>query len=96
MTRSGPSPTAKEKAKAYGLPTRALPRLAALRSQSAANSCPEAPIIPVVPAPATAKRTARMSVKSYSMKLTNRGGPSNVAPTLSLPQRSVLYKFPRR
>ncbi|MED6140063.1 hypothetical protein PIB30_089603, partial [Stylosanthes scabra] len=33
------------------------------------------------PAPPTARRTARISVKYYSMKLADRGGPSIVAPT---------------
>ncbi|MED6209981.1 hypothetical protein PIB30_059802 [Stylosanthes scabra] len=64
-----------------------LGRLAALRSQSTAKPQPGVPVTPAVPAPATAKQTARMSVKSYSIKLANRDGPSNIAPTLSLPPK---------
>ncbi|MED6149562.1 hypothetical protein PIB30_063678 [Stylosanthes scabra] len=45
MARNGPSPSAKGKAKAYRLLTRAFPRLATLRSQAVANSQPEAPVI---------------------------------------------------
>ncbi|MED6201356.1 hypothetical protein PIB30_094146, partial [Stylosanthes scabra] len=87
MARNRPSLSAKGKTKAYGPPTRASPRLVALRSQSAANSQPEAPVTPAVPGPATAKRIARMSVKSYSMKLADRDGPSNIAPKPSLPPK---------
>ncbi|MED6152610.1 hypothetical protein PIB30_093654 [Stylosanthes scabra] len=61
MARNGPSASAKGKAKAYGPPTRASPRLAALRSQAAINSQPEAPVTPAVLALAIAKWTARMS-----------------------------------
>ncbi|MED6173582.1 hypothetical protein PIB30_060899 [Stylosanthes scabra] len=92
MTSDKPSPSAKEKAKAFGPPTRASPRLAALRSQSAVNSQPETPVIPAVPAPATAKRTARMFVKSYSMKLVYRDGPSNIVPTPSFPPKKRLIQ----
>ncbi|MED6207080.1 hypothetical protein PIB30_032532 [Stylosanthes scabra] len=87
MARNGPPPSAKGKAKAYGPPTRASPRLVALRSQSAIKSQPEAPVTPAVPALATAKRIARMLVNSYSMKLADRDGPSNIAPTPSLPPK---------
>ncbi|MED6113185.1 hypothetical protein PIB30_068516 [Stylosanthes scabra] len=66
--------------KAYGSPTRASPRLIALRAQAATIPTPKAPVAPAVPAPLTARRTARISVKYYSMKLADRGGPSNVAP----------------
>ncbi|MED6116057.1 hypothetical protein PIB30_096541 [Stylosanthes scabra] len=44
MDRNGPAPSAKGKAKAYGPPTRASPRLVALRSQSVANPRPEIPV----------------------------------------------------
>ncbi|MED6158811.1 hypothetical protein PIB30_036224 [Stylosanthes scabra] len=80
MDRNGPSPSAKGKAKAYGHPTRASPRLAALRAQVATNLTPEAPVVPAVPVPPTTRRTARISVKYYSMKLADMGGPFNVAP----------------
>ncbi|MED6212063.1 hypothetical protein PIB30_079640 [Stylosanthes scabra] len=90
MARSGP-PSTKGNAKAYGPPTQALHRLVALRSQSAANSYPEALVTPAILTPAIAKRTAQMSVKSYSMKLTDRGGPSNVAPTPSLPKKCPIH-----
>ncbi|MED6137468.1 hypothetical protein PIB30_065298 [Stylosanthes scabra] len=43
--------SAKGKAKAYGPPTRASPRIAALRSQSAANPQPETPVTPAVTTP---------------------------------------------
>ncbi|MED6114954.1 hypothetical protein PIB30_085470 [Stylosanthes scabra] len=46
MACKGPSPTAKGKGKAYGPPTRASPRLAALRSQSATKPQPETPVTP--------------------------------------------------
>ncbi|MED6138833.1 hypothetical protein PIB30_078191 [Stylosanthes scabra] len=46
-----PSPSTKGNAKAYGPPTRASPRFAALRSQSVANPRPETPVIPAVIAP---------------------------------------------
>ncbi|MED6196365.1 hypothetical protein PIB30_046774 [Stylosanthes scabra] len=72
------SPSAKGKTKVYALPTRASPRLATLRAQSAATSYPETPVTPTVLAPVTAKRTARMFVKYYSMRLANMGGLSNV------------------
>ncbi|MED6175999.1 hypothetical protein PIB30_083696 [Stylosanthes scabra] len=80
MARNGPSTSAKGKGKAYGPPTRAFPRLAALRAQAATNPTPETPVAPVVPSPPTTRRTTRISMKYYSMKLADRGGPSNVAP----------------
>ncbi|MED6195770.1 hypothetical protein PIB30_041081, partial [Stylosanthes scabra] len=51
MARNGPSPSTKGKGKAFGPPTRASPRLAALRSQSAASPQPETPVTPAVIAP---------------------------------------------
>ncbi|MED6164304.1 hypothetical protein PIB30_088422 [Stylosanthes scabra] len=51
MARKGPSPSAKGKAKAYGPPTQASPRLAAMRSQPAANSQPETPVTQAINAP---------------------------------------------
>ncbi|MED6220934.1 hypothetical protein PIB30_049552 [Stylosanthes scabra] len=81
-----PSPSAKGKAKAYEPPTRSSPRLAALRSQSAANPHPEAPVTTTVPA-STARRAALISIKSYSMKLSERDNPSNTEPTPSLPPK---------
>ncbi|MED6137817.1 hypothetical protein PIB30_068589 [Stylosanthes scabra] len=80
MARNGPSPLAKRKGKGYGPPTRESPWLAALRARLAANSYPETPVTPVALAP-TARRTARIFVKYYSMRLANKGGPSNVTPT---------------
>ncbi|MED6186948.1 hypothetical protein PIB30_071642 [Stylosanthes scabra] len=80
MARNGPSPSAKGKGKVHGPPTRTSPRLVALRAQGAVNPTAEAPFTPAVPAPPTTRRTARIFVKYYSMKLADRGGPSNVAP----------------
>ncbi|MED6224575.1 hypothetical protein PIB30_085404 [Stylosanthes scabra] len=80
MARNGPSRSAKGKAKAYGPPTRASPRLAALRAQVATIPTLEAPVAPAVPTPPSTRRTARISVKYYSMKHSDSGGPSNVAP----------------
>ncbi|MED6174435.1 hypothetical protein PIB30_068936, partial [Stylosanthes scabra] len=51
MAPNGPSPSAKGKGKAYRPPTRASPRLTALRSQSGANPQPKTPVTPVVIAP---------------------------------------------
>ncbi|MED6123254.1 hypothetical protein PIB30_047409 [Stylosanthes scabra] len=51
MARNRPSPSAKGKANAYGPPTRASPRLTALRSQPAANGQPETPVTPTIGAP---------------------------------------------
>ncbi|MED6123807.1 hypothetical protein PIB30_052957 [Stylosanthes scabra] len=51
MARNGPSPSAKGKAKAYGPPTPASPKLAALRARSVANPQPETPTTPAVIAP---------------------------------------------
>ncbi|MED6109418.1 hypothetical protein PIB30_033394 [Stylosanthes scabra] len=79
MARKGSSSLAKGKATAYGPPTQASPRLAAMRARLAASSRPETPDAPVTPAPPTAKRTARISMKYYSMKLADRDGPSNAA-----------------
>ncbi|MED6221885.1 hypothetical protein PIB30_059112 [Stylosanthes scabra] len=76
IARKGSSPLAKGKAIAYGPPTRTSPRLAAMRACLAANSRPEIPDAPVTPAPPIARRTARISVKYYSMKLVDRDGPS--------------------
>ncbi|MED6116262.1 hypothetical protein PIB30_098481 [Stylosanthes scabra] len=79
MACIGPSPSAKGKAKAYGPPTRASPRLAAMRARLAANSHPETSAAPVIPTPPTARRTARISVKNYCKKLAERDGPSTTA-----------------
>ncbi|MED6112376.1 hypothetical protein PIB30_061168 [Stylosanthes scabra] len=79
MARNAPSPLAKGKAKVYGPPTRASPRLAAMRARLAANSRPATPDAHATAAPPTARRTARISVKYYSMKLAERDGPSNAA-----------------
>ncbi|MED6152565.1 hypothetical protein PIB30_093245 [Stylosanthes scabra] len=51
MARNRSSPSTKGKAKVYGPPTRAPPRLAALRSQSAANPQPKTPVTPTISAP---------------------------------------------
>ncbi|MED6171756.1 hypothetical protein PIB30_043725 [Stylosanthes scabra] len=82
MAGDKPSPSA---FKAYELPTRASPRLAALRARSAATPYLEAPITPAVRAPDTTRKTARISVKNYSMRLANRGGPSIVSPITNTP-----------
>ncbi|MED6149645.1 hypothetical protein PIB30_064533 [Stylosanthes scabra] len=73
MARNGPSASAKGKAKVYGPPTRASPRLAAMRARLAANTR----LAMRTPAPPIAKRTARISVKYYSKKLAERDGLSN-------------------
>ncbi|MED6137606.1 hypothetical protein PIB30_066529 [Stylosanthes scabra] len=51
MARNGPSPSPKGKAKAYGPLTQVSSRLAALRSQPAANPQPETPVTPTISAP---------------------------------------------
>ncbi|MED6215419.1 hypothetical protein PIB30_113473, partial [Stylosanthes scabra] len=51
MAHKGSSPSTKGKGKAYGPPTRASSRLAALRSQSAANPPLETPVTPAGIAP---------------------------------------------
>ncbi|MED6126466.1 hypothetical protein PIB30_078796 [Stylosanthes scabra] len=51
MACNGPFTSAKGKAKAYGPPTRASPRLATLWSQPAANRHPETPVTLTLGAP---------------------------------------------
>ncbi|MED6153248.1 hypothetical protein PIB30_100054, partial [Stylosanthes scabra] len=56
-------------------------RLAVLRTRLAAESQLKTPILPGIPAPPSARRTARISVKYYSMNLAERDGPSSIPPT---------------
>ncbi|MED6113150.1 hypothetical protein PIB30_068148 [Stylosanthes scabra] len=51
MAHKGSSPLAKGKGKAHGLPTRASPRLDALRSQVAAQNQLGTPVTPAINAP---------------------------------------------
>ncbi|MED6161430.1 hypothetical protein PIB30_060656 [Stylosanthes scabra] len=87
MARNGLSPSTKRKAKAYGPPTRALLRLAAQISHLAANLHTETPVTPAVPVPSTARQTAWISVKSYSIKLVERDDPSNTVRTPMFPHK---------
>ncbi|MED6184978.1 hypothetical protein PIB30_052561 [Stylosanthes scabra] len=68
MARDGPSPSAKGKAKVRTLPTRALPRLTALRAQASTPS-PATISLPAVPALAVARRSARISTRAPEPKL---------------------------
>ncbi|MED6164007.1 hypothetical protein PIB30_085443 [Stylosanthes scabra] len=71
-------PSAKEKAKVYGPPTRASPWLVAMRARLAANSHRATRDAHAIPAPPIARRTARISVK-YFEKLAERDGPFTAA-----------------
>ncbi|MED6223309.1 hypothetical protein PIB30_072713 [Stylosanthes scabra] len=72
MARNGPSPSAKGKDKAYGPPTRASPRLAALRSQKVANSQPEAPIILATNVPSSSLPPKKRPIQKAAGKGTSK------------------------
>ncbi|MED6139567.1 hypothetical protein PIB30_085052 [Stylosanthes scabra] len=76
MARNGPSPLAKGKAKAYGPPTRAFPRLAALRSQPATNRQPETPVTLTINAPTSTlppkKRPIQRAAGEGTLKAASR------------------------
>ncbi|MED6113914.1 hypothetical protein PIB30_075261 [Stylosanthes scabra] len=76
MARNGPSPSANGKAKAYGPPTRAFPRLATLRSQAVANSQLETPVTPANNVPTSSqppkKRPIQMAISEGTSKAAAR------------------------
>ncbi|MED6133468.1 hypothetical protein PIB30_028534 [Stylosanthes scabra] len=69
MARNEPSPSDKGKAKAYGPPTRASPRLAALRSQPAANPQTETPVTPTI----SASTSSMLPKKRPTQKVVGEG-----------------------
>ncbi|MED6158100.1 hypothetical protein PIB30_029535 [Stylosanthes scabra] len=87
MARNGPSSSAKGKGKVYGPPTRASPRLAALRAQATANGVPEAPTIPVASGPPRLSRKLRRRVKYFMERkqLAPRDAPLNIASSSTNP-----------
>ncbi|MED6173673.1 hypothetical protein PIB30_061803 [Stylosanthes scabra] len=96
MACNGPSPSIKEKAKAFGPPTQASPRLATLRSHPVANPQPETPVTPTISAPtsslppkkrliqkAASEGTSKAAAKSFgrrSQRLAAIGRTSFQAP----------------
>ncbi|MED6200315.1 hypothetical protein PIB30_083864 [Stylosanthes scabra] len=74
MARNRPCSSAKGKGKAYDPPTRASPRLTALRTQSAVNPLPETPVTPAVITP-----TSSLPPKKHHIQKAAGEGTSKVA-----------------
>ncbi|MED6164021.1 hypothetical protein PIB30_085589 [Stylosanthes scabra] len=82
MDRNGPSPSTKGKGKAFGPPTRASPRLAALRSQPGAKPQPETPATPTISAPASSLPPKKCQIQKKA------GEGTSKAAALSFRRRS--------
>ncbi|MED6159321.1 hypothetical protein PIB30_041320 [Stylosanthes scabra] len=71
----------KGKGKIYGPPTRASPRLAALRARAATDLTLETPDAPVAATPSALGRKLRMRVKYFTKQLAARDNPPSVGST---------------
>ncbi|MED6183246.1 hypothetical protein PIB30_036232 [Stylosanthes scabra] len=70
---------AKDNGKVYRTPTRASPRLPALRAQAAVNPTSEIPVIQTAAISSAFKRKPRMRVKFFTKQLAPRDYPLNIA-----------------
>ncbi|MED6208597.1 hypothetical protein PIB30_046858 [Stylosanthes scabra] len=74
MARNEPSLSTKGNAKAYGPPTQASPRLAALRARSVPNPQPETPVTPAIIAPTPSLPPKKRSIQKAAGEGTSKAG----------------------